>query len=143
MAKRRSKGRKLPEHIMDDVCWAFDQTRYADRIEFDAAVQKYHFEITEEDDWKPDEVVLPCPRVRILFEDVEGERTLELTSDDGVSFTAGELLFKIHHALLAPYKDGNALVENELGDHVFFEGLNLEGEPAKGEPPTYEMWLGS
>jgi hypothetical protein len=147
MAKRKAKRQRLPEDVMSGVLWSFNETRYADRAEFDAAVRKYHIDIREEDTWEPDEIVLVCPRVRITcdcyWEDDEGERVLELTSDNGTSFTAGELLFKVHHGLLEPHKVGNSVVHSELGDHHFFEGLSLEGQPAEGETPRYEIDLGS
>jgi hypothetical protein len=138
MAKRKAR---LPDRIMSDVLWAFSKTSYSSRADFEAAVRKYHFRIRQEDTWQADEVVLPCPRVRITSWYFD-KRVLELTSDNGASFTALELLFKVHHALLEPHRVGNAVVQTELGDHRFFEGFGLDRHAA-GETPTYHISLGS
>ena len=62
------------------------------------------------------------------------EPLLDFSADNGESFTAGELLFKLHHAIAGRF---------DLGDHVFFEGLMLERSPEEGGTPVYEMYLGS
>jgi hypothetical protein len=60
--------------------------------------------------------------------------TAEFTADDGESFTAGELLFKVHNRFVA---------ELQQMDHKYFEGFSLSGQPQLGEPPLYDLDLGS
>jgi len=134
---RESDKASLPEELLGDVSWSFRDDPYPDRAAFVAAVAEMYREM-EIEGWNADEVVLRCPRVRILCEDVEDEDgedlVLDIRSDDGIAFTAGELLFKIH----------NGVAGNEsLGDHVYFEGLHLQEQPKGKKPPVYEMWLGS
>ena len=45
-----------------------------------------------------------------------------LVADNGTYFTSEELLFKLH----------NLMANKELGDHVFFEGIEYEGHECEG-----------
>ena len=45
-----------------------------------------------------------------------------LVADNGTYFTREELLFKLH----------NLMANKELGDHVFFEGIEYEGHECEG-----------
>ena len=55
-------------------------------------------------------------------------------SDNGESFTAGELLFKLHRTM----------VEDLRGcDHHFFEGLTLHSRQTDGKSLLYVVSLGS
>src|SRR5262249_929939 len=117
---------------------------FPDKDSFDAAVRACQIEVYQADTWRPDVVVLPCPRVRITCEDFESqwhedeqeaeEPFLELVADNGESFTAGELLFKVHNAVVVRW---------DLGDHVFVEGFTLRQGPEQGGTPLYEMNMGS
>src|SRR3954462_10722247 len=102
MAKKKAAG--LPRELMNGVCWAFRGERYADRAAFDAAVRQYHLDIREEDDWRPDEVGLARNAGRITHEtwaeDADGNPVYELTTNDAEGFTAGELLYQIHNAVV-------------------------------------------
>src|SRR5919198_439028 len=107
MARKRAKS-TLPREVMADVAWSFDEEHYADRAAFDAAVRQYQLDIYQKDTWRPDEIVLACPRVRISCEDFEEievedeegeEPILDFSADNSESFTAGELLFKLLHAI--------------------------------------------
>ncbi|OWK39197.1 hypothetical protein FRUB_06279 [Fimbriiglobus ruber] len=62
------------------------------------------------------------------------EPVIMLEANNGESFTTGELLFKLH----------NALVEQlRKIDHHFFEGLSLAGWQPGGLMPLYQLRLGS
>lgn len=51
----------------------------------------------------------------------------ELFSGDGASFGALELLWLIH----------NTLANKDLGDHIFFEGFDIEGYEEDGTPVLF------
>src|SRR5262245_34934581 len=139
MARKRG-GSILPREVLGDVSWSFRDERFADRAAFDAEVRQEQIDIHGQDTWRPDEVALACPRVRIVCDDFEEEGEpeddpiLDFRADDGESFTAGELLFKLHHAIAGRFY---------LGDHVFFEGLHLQRSPEQGGTPVYDLYLGS
>ena len=62
MARKRGG---LPRDLMNDVSWSISGEAFPDRAAFVEAVRAYAADVEIEEDWKPDEVVLPCPRVRI------------------------------------------------------------------------------
>jgi len=142
MAKKRAVGRRLPGRLLEEVCWSFTEGPFPDRAAFDAAVRQYQIDIREsEDSWRPEEVVLPCSEVRITCEfweegwaEEEVEPIIHLTADNGTSFTAGELLFKVHNTVLA---------QGNMGDHHFFEGLSRKRTRDPNEAPLYEIDTGS
>jgi hypothetical protein len=120
---------------MKSVCWAFRRS-HPDRAAFVQAVRDYHIGILKTDErWRPDDVVIPAPRVSIIYDYWEGENQLDrvatFDADDGRGFTAGELLWKINE---------DAAPRLQQQDHVFFEGLGLN---AKSAEPAYYMRLGS
>lgn len=131
----------FPLTALPSVHWSFfDGERFSDPAEFDRRVRAYHVRVAEEDTRDRDEV-LPVPRVRVRYFGVEppedDEYTdfeAELTADDGVRFTAGELLLKLNNEV-APRLKG--------ADHCYFEGLYLTDEPPVDGVPVYEMMQGS
>jgi hypothetical protein len=124
------------------VVWSFcDGAQFSDAAEFNRRVSEYHVQVTEEDTWDPGEVALPVPRVRIAYFGVESPEddeytdfVEELAADDGVQFTAGELLLKLNNAV-APHLEG--------ADHCYFEGLFLTDKVGDDGLPIYEMMQGS
>ena len=67
--------------------------------------------------------------------DDEGEQKevkMRLTADNGLSFTAAELLYKLHQRLR----------HRDLGDHIFFEGLHAFGTENLPVPQFY-LYCGS
>ena len=129
----------LPSRIMSDILWAFRGKPFASQQEFEAQVRQYHLKIVKSAArWKPDEIAIPRPKVRVQYMCWRGDDQVEpvvlLESDDGASFSQGELLYKIH----------NAVIEDLCKlDHSFFEGLSLHKQPPKGEAPLYFLSLGS
>jgi hypothetical protein len=138
MAKQRKKSPSYPRELLGDVPWSFTDPPFPSREAFVQAVADYYRELEWESEWRPDEVVLRSPRVRVIVEywDDPGELEAELTADGEKGFTAGELLFKIHNAFAPQLSEG---------DHHFFEGLELvETHNANpNEPPVYEVMTGS
>jgi len=121
---------------MGRVYWRFRGDPYADLASFNEAVHRYYVACSFEG-WDPDEVVLRCPLIRVMYMCWKRGRQIEPIvelSADGESFTAGELLFKIH----------NAVVEHLRGmDHVYFEGLSLHTTKNPNQPPLYGLMQGS
>lgn len=135
---------EFPATMLVAAVWSFAEgggRPFDDAAELDRRVRRYHLDLTGEDTWDADEVVLAALRVRILYEGLEApgddeytELAVELEADDGAAFTALELLRKLHNAV-APRLVG--------ADHVFFEGLFLaHDEPVDGVP-VYELMQGS
>ncbi len=129
----------LPEEIMGDTLWSFAGDTYDTRAEFSDEVREYHLDIEGEDTWRPDEVVLPVPRVKVSYEywnddGDEEEAELDLTAENGKNFTALDLLFQIHNAVVERLRDM---------DHHFFEGLEVESAPDGDGIPRALLWLGS
>jgi uncharacterized protein (TIGR02996 family) len=129
-----------PQRLLDGIYWSFIGEPFATRADFDAAVGQSQVAIIEENNWNSGEIVLAHPRVWVRYMCWEsGEQrypVLDLTSDNGEFFTAGELLFKIHNAVVRQLRKI---------DHHFFEGLVREqGKESVGdEPPRYRMRQGS
>ncbi len=137
-SKKQSNAVDLPSHVLYEVSWVFRGAVFSDRTVFDAAVSR---EQAEADcPWRPDDI-LPCPQLKVSYwgvvnpGDVEYTQcTAELTSDNGEYFTAAELLFKVHNAVVHHLRDA---------DHQFFEGLSLSRGRGRGGTPMYEMQQGS
>jgi hypothetical protein len=138
-------GEPYPDGVLADTLWSFHgQAEYATLPAFVTAVERYHREvqdyapdITPDECWQPDQVALRSPRVVVrYFWDVGPEQEwadVELTASDGVAFTEGELLYKIHNAVVGKLTDTG---------HPEFEGLEFEGTTESGVP-VYEIVLGN
>jgi hypothetical protein len=132
----------FPPTALVAAVWSFfSGEKFSDPAEFDRRVREYHVQVTEEDTWDPDEVVLPVPRVRVMYFGLESpdddeytDFVAELAADDGRHFTARELLLKLNNTV-APHLEGT--------DHCYFEGLFLTEEVGEDGVPLYEMMQGS
>jgi hypothetical protein len=128
----------LPERVLNGVCRSFIGSPFSSRAVFDSKVRQYQIDICKKDTWRPDQVVIPCPCIRVVYRcwerDEQIEPVIELASENGESFTAGDLLFQLH----------NAVVEHlrEI-DHHFLEGLVLHSRQVDGKPPLYVLRQGS
>jgi hypothetical protein len=141
---RRSGGKgkldttDLPEQVLHGLCWSFRGGEYTDRAAFDKEVKQHQIDILERDTWFPDEVVIPCHQIRVVYTYWQGEEHLdgvvELTSDGVEGFSAGELLFKLHNAVVGPLREN---------DHCFFEGLSLYFHQTPVKAPLYILHQGS
>jgi hypothetical protein len=134
----------FPKEIMPDVIWVFDGKPFATESDCTAAVTGYHEDIYKRMNkrgvaWDPQKLVLKSTRVKIRHErwdddeEGEGESVIELSTRNSTGFTAGELMFKMHNAVVEYLRDM---------DHKFYEGLELD-EDASGDIPLYEIMLGS
>ena len=137
MAKHKKSRLAYPDELLSDVSWTFRGHVFADRATFDAAVAECQSDDSGEV-WRPNEVILHAPRVRVSpdvhWHLTDDHPTAEFAADNGASFTAGELLFKVHNRFVS---------ELQQMDHKYFEGLTLDEDSHPGETPVYELDLGS
>ena len=137
---------ELPELVMSKLPdWRFwELSTFDDIDEFEKAVTDWQT-FGEEDappvDWKPHELALPVPRVRVQYfgvhspdDDEYDDFFADLTADDPAGFSNRELLFKLHNSAVGHL---NAV------DHCYFEGLILKEPGGPNEPPLYQMRQGS
>lgn len=132
----------FPLNVMPAAVWSFFKgEQFTDAAEFNRRVSEYHALGGDDDTWEPDEVVFPAPALRVAYFGVESpdddeysDFEVQLRSDDGAQFTAGELLLKLHNAV-APHLKGV--------DHCYYEGLYLTDAPLEDGVPLYEMMQGS
>ena len=132
----------------DEVHWVFNKHTYSREEfskEYNTVVEKYVDEYQADSD-----DILDEPEILVTYEawiesvdqlfdneHVTDEELLEddkeagmwqveimahLVADNGTYFTREELLFKLH----------NLMANKELGDHVFFEGIEYEGHECEG-----------
>ena len=132
----------------DVVHWVFNKHTYS-REEFS---KEYNKEVEKyvDDDQSDDDDRLEEPEILVTYEAwieskdqlFDNERVTDeelheedkedgmwqveimahLVADNGTYFTREELLFKLH----------NLMANKELGDHVFFEGIEYEGHECEG-----------
>jgi len=138
VVERYAIDEPYPEHLLRGIGWDFaGQDVYNDRGAFEEAVRRYDEGMKEggpdqrPEPWQPGEVVLRWPRVLIGYdlipagEDEEEDQLADLSAD-GEVFTAGELLYKLHNAVVGHLRDR---------EQHRFEGLTLfmatmdEGDP--------------
>lgn len=132
----------LPAELMPEIAWSFfGREPVEGQHAFEALVAAYQVELGAPGRWRPSEVAIRAPRIRVRYfgaapDDPEeyADYEAELSSADGQSFTNGELLFKLHNAVVGRLRDA---------DHCYFEGLRLVGQAAGEECPLYEMIQGS
>ncbi len=104
--------------ILPDLLWVFRQEKYQSKEEFSQQVKKYQVDITDQDNWKPGEIIFD-ERVINIIADFDWETPpddrieFSFQSDNAAGFTALDLLFRLN----------NFLADYDLGDSQFFEGL--------------------
>ena len=146
---------------LNDVMWTFSKKIYESTEEFDKDIKEYYDRMREyvDREWKPDEIAVKQSEIYVDYEAwikgkedlLENETTDEeelseeyaedgyfqvdvralLKADNGKYFTNLELMTKVH----------NQQANKELGDHVFYEGSEVEREE-DGVARTY-IYCGS
>ena len=130
----------------DEVHWVFNKHTYSREEfskEYNKAVEKYVDDEADDDRLEEPEILVTYEawiestdqlfdneRVtdeELFEEDKEDgmwqvEIMAHLVADNGTYFTREELLFKLH----------NLMANKELGDHVFFEGIEYAGHECEG-----------
>lgn len=148
---------------LNNIAWSFSEEFYTDAVKFNQDVAQYQENIYKDKSrWVKDEIVIEAPEIQIQYmawvyspEDLlDNERLIEededafdeeadedgyqveilstLKADNGKYFTALEFLMKTH----------NQQANKELGDHVFFEGIDEMPQITDGLP-TYYIACGS
>lgn len=145
---------------LNNISWSFSKEFYTDIDKCNNDVIQYQKRIYKTDKkWKPNEIVLGFPEVQIQYEAYirkptdlleneilfgegydfeegdmfEVEIIAKFKADNGQHFTALEFLMKTH----------NQQANKELGDHVFFEGIDEEEPEIIDNLPTYYIACGS
>ena len=133
---------------LDDVMWTFSKKIYESTEEFNKDIKAYYNQMREyvNREWNPDEAAVNQPEIYVDYEAwIKGKEDLMeneaadeeelseeyaedgyfqvdvralLKADNGKYFTNLELMTKAH----------NQQANKELGDHVFFEGMDLDDE---------------
>jgi hypothetical protein len=148
---------------LNNIAWSFSTKSYNDSEILNKEIIQYQKDIYKTDEkWKPAEIVFEGPELQIqymawitkasdllenetLIDDDENvfdeypdedeyqvEIIAKLKADNGKNFTALEFLQKAH----------NQQSNKELGDHVFFEGIDEDPSIIDGLP-TYFIACGS
>jgi hypothetical protein len=132
---------KLPETVLPDVAWSFQEALSASYVDFLTALLEYGREASLPAN--EDELSSKLP---FSFVDIEYEYGAQMLSGEWKDvtevirlrppqpLTRGELLYEIHKASHGKLRDQ---------DHCFFEGLSLVKEENEPGVPVYEMYLGS
>jgi hypothetical protein len=109
VAKQQRQVKDLPERVLSRVYWSFRGGAFADRATFNEQVRQYQIDIAGEDTWSPDEIVIPCPQIRVVYVYWQGEEQLDgmvqLTSDDGKHCQPGKYSSNSTMPLWNPYRE--------------------------------------
>lgn len=113
---------------LDNLAWNFREGEFDNKEDFLNAVVKYNEEVQSIDGEKVKEILgreiesIGSETRFVLFDEDSEEaerqeiREVHLTSDDGISFSAGEILFKLNRTLYPMLADSDA---------IFFEGFSI------------------
>lgn len=142
MAGAKKPAGALPPRVMAGVSWRFHGRPYASQARFDTEARRQQIDLAGRDrGWNPDEVVIRRSKIRVRYwgwdarrSQEETERTIVLASGRRARFTAGDLLRKLHNAVVK---------ELSRIDHQFFEGLVLVRRTAGDPIPEYRLVQGS
>ncbi len=149
---------------LNNIAWSFTEEYYSDKEKFNKEVVEYQDDISDKNNWIPDEIVFDVPELQIqymawIYESgdlLENETLIDEDKDvfdeepdedeDGYQV---EIIAKLKAdngknftALEFLMKAHNQQANKELGDHVFFEGTDEELVIVDGLP-TYYIACGS
>ncbi|MGI9527318.1 MAG: suppressor of fused domain protein [Weeksellaceae bacterium] len=149
-------------HLLDNVYWTFTPKVYDTLMNFVVAVKAYNIALENDlTNTNPFATIFTSSQVKVMYEAyiqskedllehetlLMEEETFNQTAEDGYyqatilatlkaeqenTFGSLELLLKVH----------NSLANKELGDHVFFEGFEIQGYEEDGTPVIF-LPLGS
>ena len=118
----------VPRARLGGLAWNFREGEFDNKEDFLNAVVKYNEEVQSIDGEKVKEILgreiesIGSETRFVLFDEDSEEaerqeiREVHLTSDDGISFSAGEILFKLNRTLYPMLADSDA---------IFFEGFSI------------------
>lgn len=128
----------LPDVLMPGVLWSFVGDTHLTRDGFVTAIQDHERQVRGAVSWQPDRIVFRAPRIAVQYMCWDGddqiEPLVELASDNGEYFTAAELLFKVHNAVVVQLRDI---------DHHFFESFEFSGVRESDGVAEYTLQQGS
>lgn len=149
---------------LNNIAWSFTEEYYSDKEKFNKEVIEYQDDISDKNNWVPDEIVFDVPELQIQYmawiyepgDLLENETLIDEDKDvfdeepdedeDGYQV---EIIAKLKAdngknftALEFLLKTHNQQANKELGDHVFFEGTDEEPVIVDGLP-TYYIACGS
>lgn len=126
--------------LLNGIVWNFDAKYYPTKATFNETINEYQLKILGENaTWNPDQIVIDQPTVHVFFNHWTPNGSHEeggviLKSDNFRNFSALELMHAIHNELhLGGY---------DLGDHVFFQGLEPRADHSTAQA-KYKLLCGS
>jgi len=129
----------MVELVLNNVMWSFIGDQYKSQNQFYKEFIEYQDDL-ENLSFKPenmDELIISSPSIKIKYWGLKNDEHLEMVvvfnADNGLAFSVGELMFKLHNSVV------NYL--NDL-DHHFYEGLEPKIQSGNNEI-VYSLWLGS
>lgn len=152
--------------VLEDLVWAFQRKNYVDANDFNLEIEAYQKAILKEEaNWQANEIAINKPEIEVCYEawikgkqdilpneeliDEEEDAFDEDNSEDGmyqveicVKLKASNQAYFTNLDLM--YQLEKQLVNKELGDHVFFEGLTFHSfNDTNVEVPVFYMNCGS
>jgi len=127
-----------PKQVLQDIYWAYREPTFDTIEDFVTEIKHYYKTITNTKlAIDLDEILFNFPKVRIQYVkyndgDVD-EPQVDLEADNGTSFSAKELLYKLHNEV------GVNLFED---DNCYFEGLTF-ADIDDDDIPVYFLDTGS
>lgn len=146
---------------LDNVAWAFKGDFYSTLMQFWAEVRKYNDDIENDlEDFAPFAAIFASTKVKMIyqayirrkedlhkFEELLNPDTFDEPTEDGLYYA--QILAELHSDDRESFGSlnllrliNNTLSNKELGDHIFFEGIDVETYEEDGTPVFYLM-LGS
>lgn len=153
---------KSDENLLNQIYWAFTPNKYESLMNFNVDLQTYNEELGNNlVDFKPFTAIFDSSNVKVIYDAyikskddlleneilLMEEETFSQQPEDGfyyakilATLNSGiESNFGSLHLLLDIH---NTIANKELGDHIFFEGLEVQGYEEDGTPVVY-LLLGS
>lgn len=143
-------------YLLDNVAWSFGEKLYPDLTEFWEEVNHYNQSIDYDlgEDYRPFGTIFNSKKVKFIYEAwIKDKSQLydfeELVNPDALNEEPEDGLYQVEIIATAEAMGdtmlgmellqwiNNTMYGKELGDHIFFEGINLEGREADGTPVVY------
>ena len=123
---------------LNDVMWTFSKKIYESTEEFNKDIKEYYDRMREyvDREWNPDEVAVNQPEIYVDYEAwIKGKEDLmenETADEEELSEEyADDGYFQVDVRALLKADNGkvhNQQANKELGDHVFFEGMDSDND---------------
>lgn len=128
---------EYPKFIFKDIYWSFSVGEIATKEKFVSEIEAYYKDVSgKKIPLKWDEIVFDFPRLELQYVKYTNDEINEpyelVVADNGLNFSAKELLYKTHKVGIKLQND----------DNCYFEGLQYSGEENEGVP-VYFLLTGS